>query len=249
MKVLIADDDAVSRTLMIEILQSAQAGYQILAVEDGNLAWQMLESNADTKLAILDLNMPGLGGFELLKRIRADQRFEALPVIVCTGTSDRATVTTAAMHGVKDFVVKPFTRTGVLEKVWHICRPPTTALPILKDLNGARQRLEIDRDTHRELLGHYVRIADMWATDARRATEYARIRGLAIRAANLKQMFNNLGAAALGARFQEAEDGLMLYRTKPLTNDMPTCLRRSHQLGEKIQMDIDRLREVLDTVA
>lgn len=249
MKVLIADDDAVSRTLMIEILRSAQAGYDIIAVEDGNLAWKMLESNADMKLAILDLAMPGLGGFDLLKKMRADTRFRELPVIVCTGTSDRATVTTAAQHGVRDFVVKPFTRTAVLEKVWHCCRPPITTLPVLKDLNLARQRFEIDRDTHRELLGHFVRVADMWATDARRATEYPRVRGLAIRAGNLKQLFNDLGAAAVGARFLEAEEALVVYKAKPLANDMQACLRKAQQLGEKLQAEIDRLREMLDTIA
>lgn len=248
MKVLIADDDPVSRTLLIQILQSAQAGYNIIGVDDGNLAWATLEQNPDVKLAIVDLQMPGLGGFDLLKRVRGDQRFATLPVIVCTGTSDRATVTQAALHGVNDFIVKPFTRTGVLEKVWHICKPATLALPVLKDLSAARQKFEIDRDTHRELLGYFVRIADMWATDARRATDYPRVRGLAIRAANLKQMLGGLGAAAVSARFQEAEDALGSYKTKPLTNDLPTCVRKAQQLGEKVQPEIDRLREMLDTI-
>lgn len=249
MKVLIADDDPVSRALMIEILRSAQAGYDIISVEDGHQAWNTLEANLDTKLAILDLQMPGLDGFELLKRVRSDPRISQLPVIVCTGTSDRATVTKAAMHGVNDFLVKPFARTAVLEKVWNICKPPTTAQPVLKDLSGARQRYEIDRETHRELMGHFVRIADMWATDARRATDYARVRGLAIRAGNLKQFFLGLGAAAVGARFQDAEQELAKFKTKPLAQDMPACLRTAQQLGEKIQLEIDRLRELLDTIA
>ncbi len=249
MKVLIADDDPVSRTLMVEILQSAQAGYEIISVDDGDQAWRTLEANLDTKLAIVDLLMPGLGGFELLKRVRSDPRLAHLPVIVCTGSSDRATVTKAAMHGVSDFVVKPFTRTSVLEKVWHICRPPTTAQPVLKDLTAARQRFDIDRDTHRELMGHFVRVADMWAADARRATDYPRVRGLAIRATNLKQMFVGLGAAAVGARFQDAEEALAPYKAKPVATELPVCVRKAQQLGEKIQVEIDRLREILDTIA
>lgn len=249
MKVLIADDDPVSRTLMVEILRSAQAGYDIISVDDGNLAWSTLEANVDTKLAILDLQMPGLDGFELLKRVRADPRFAQLPVIVCTGTSDRATVTKAAMQGVRDFVVKPFTRTAVLEKVWNICKPATTAQPVLKDLSAARQRYEIDRETHRELMGHFVRVADMWAADARRATDHARVRGLGIRAGNLKQFFVGLGAAAVGARFLEAEQELAKFKTKPLAADMPNCLRTAQHLGERIQIEIDRLRELLDTIA
>jgi CheY-like chemotaxis protein len=249
MKVVIADDDAVSRTLLIEILQSAQAGYNIIAVDDGILAWSTLEANPDTKLAILDLQMPGLGGFELLKRIRKDERFASLPVIVCTGTSDRATVTTAAMHGVSDFVLKPFSRTGVLEKVWHVCKPTTLAVPVLKDLSAARQRYDIDRDAHRELLGHFVRVADLWAGDARRATEFPRVRALVVRAAHLKQMLAGLGAAAVAARLQEAEDVLGPHKAKPLPAELQNCLRKAQQLGDKIQPEIDRLREMLDTIA
>lgn len=249
MKVLIADDDVVSRTLMIEILKSAQSGYDILSVENGDQAWTTLESNPDTKVAILDLAMPGLDGFELLKRIRGDARFAHLPVIICTGSSDRATVQAAVTHGVRDFLVKPVTRTSVLEKVWNVCRPASQALPVLKDLSAARQRYEIDRDTHRELMGHFVRSADVWAADARRTTEFPRVRALAIRAGYLKQMLGGLGAAAVAARFQEAEDVLGLYKTKPLANDLPTCLRKAQQLGDKLQPDIDRLREVLDTIS
>ena len=42
MKILIADDDSVSRTLMVDILNSAQAGYDLLPVEDGVKAWEAL---------------------------------------------------------------------------------------------------------------------------------------------------------------------------------------------------------------
>ncbi|HVU33284.1 MAG TPA: response regulator [Opitutaceae bacterium] len=248
MKILIADDDPVSRTLMIEILQSAQAGYTVISVDDGSQAWKALEDNPDLKLAIFDLSMPGLDGIELLRRARADSRFSRLPIIVCTATSDRATVSAVAAHGVNDFVVKPFTRTVVLDKVWHLCRPVVTGVPVLKDLTAARQRLEIDREVHRELLGYFVRIADMWATDARRATEFPRVRALSIRAGSLKQMLGSLGAAAAAARFQEAEERLAVFKTKPVGTELPACIRAAQTLGEKIQPDIDRLREMLDTI-
>lgn len=248
MKILIADDDPVSRTLLVGILTSAQAGYDLLTAEDGLKAWGVLETNTDVKLAIIDLSMPGMSGLELIDKVRADQRLAQMPVIVCTGDTDRGTVTSVAARGIANFLVKPFTRTTVLEKVWNICRPAVTAVPVVRDLAAARQRFEIDRETHRELLAHYVRIADMWATDARRTTDYARVRSLTIRANHLKQMIGNLGAAAVAARFQEAEETLAPYRTKPLAQDLPACLRKAQQLGERIQPEIDRLREMLDTL-
>lgn len=249
MKILVADDDAVSRTLIVEILKSAHAGYDTLLADDGTKAWETLQTNPDVKAAIVDLSMPGMTGLDWIDRVKADTRFSHLPIIVCTASTDRATVASVGARGISNFLAKPFSRTTVLEKVWQVCRPAATGLPVVRDLAAARQRFEIDRDTHRELLGHFVRVADMWATDARRSTEYARVRALAIRAANLKQQFSGLGAAAVAAKFQEAEDVLGVYRAKPLASEMPDCLRKVHQLGSSIQQDIDRLREVLDTLA
>ncbi len=249
MKILIADDDLVSRTLLLDILASAQSDYELLPVEDGQKAWEVLQANPDIALAIIDLAMPGLSGLDWLTRARADERFAALPVIVCTGATDRATVTAVAAQGVRNFLVKPFTRTTVLEKVWQICRPAPAAAAIFRDLTGSRQRLEIDRDTHRELLSHFVRVGDMWATDARRATDCPRIRALAVRAGNLKQMLTALGAVAAAARLQEVEEALSVYRAKPLAADMPGCIRKVQQCGEQVQAEIDRVREALDTIA
>ncbi len=248
MKILIADDDSVARTLLVEILGSAQAGYDLVAVEDGLKAWEALESNPDIRLAIIDLHMPGMTGIDWLARLRKDSRYLAMPVIVCTANTDRATVAAVAASGVSDFLAKPFARTTVLEKVWRVCRPSAVAAPVLRDLPDVRQRLEIDRDAHRELLAHFVRVADMWATDARRATDHARVRALAIRATNMKQQFGALGAAAVALRFDEAEAALGAYKIKPLAAGLDACIRKAHALGEKIQPEIDRLREMLDSI-
>lgn len=248
MKILVADDDPVSLTLLVDILTSAQADYDLITAEDGQQAWAGLEAHPDLKLAIIDLAMPGMTGLDWLARTRKDPRFTTLPVIVCTGNTDRPTVSTVAALGVSNYLVKPFTRTSVLEKVWHVCRPAPTDAPVLRDLAGARQRMEIDRDTHRELLANLVRIADLWAGDARRALEFPHIRALTIRATNLRQMLASLGAAALAARLQEFEEVLGPFRVKPLAADLHACLRKTQQAGEKIQLEIDRLREALDSI-
>ena len=71
---------------------------------------------------------------------------------------------------------------------------------------------------------------------------------LAIRASNLRQMFGGLGATAAAARFQEAEESLGVYRAKPLAADLAACVRKAQQCGEAIQAEVDRVREVLDTI-
>ncbi|PTX91137.1 response regulator [Opitutus sp. ER46] len=248
MKILIAEDDPVSRALMVDILGSAQAGYDPLPVEDGAKAWETLEAHPDIKLAILDLAMPGMNGVDWLTRVRKDPRFSALPVIICTGNTDRTTVAAVAARGISNFLVKPFTRGTVLEKVALVCRPSPTSIPVLRDLPAARQRYGIDQDAHRELLGHYVRLADMWAADARRATDHARLSALAVRASALKQMLASLGAAAVAARLQDAEAALAPYRTKTASTEIEAGLRKTQHLGDTLQPDIDRLREMLDTI-
>ncbi len=248
MKILIAEDDADARTLMVDILSSAQVGYELLPAADGLTAWQTLEAQGDVALAIIDLTLPGLSGLELITRMHADTRFAEIPIIVCTGNTDRTTVAQVAAKGIRNFLVKPFTRATVLDRVLQLCRPVVVDVPVVRDLVGVRQRFEIDRDTHRELLGHFVRVAELWAGDARRAADFARVRGLVIRAPHLRQMLASLGAAAAAARLQEAEQGLGPYRVKPLTSDMPHFLKLAQHHGEKLAKELERLREVLGTL-
>jgi two-component system chemotaxis response regulator CheY len=248
MKILIAEDDPVSLELLVDILSSARAGYELLPVEDGARAWEVVQANPDVRLALVDLGMPGMSGIELLDRIRSDTRFAQLPVIVCTGNTDRATVAAVAQRGISNFLVKPFTRSTVLEKVLQICKPVPVSHPVVHDLAAVRQRFEIDRETHRELLSHYVRIVDLWVGDARRVIEFPRVRALAIRAGNLKQTMAGLGAAAVAARLQEAEEALNVHRVRPLNSELPAILRKTQQLGDRLQPDLDRLRQALDTL-
>lgn len=248
MKILIVEDDADARTLMVDILSSAQVGYELLPAPDGLSAWQALQVHDDVSLAIVDLTLPGLSGLELITRMQGDKRFAEIPIIVCTGNTDRTTVGHVAAKGIRNFLVKPFTRATVLDRVLQLCRPTITDAPVVRDLSGARQRHEIDRETHRELLGHYIRVADLWAGDARRASDFARVRGLAIRALHLRQMLGSLGAAAAAARLQEAEQALGVYRVKPLASEMHQFLKLTQQHGEKLARELERLREVLETI-
>ena len=80
-KILIAEDDPASRELLLEILDSM--GYEVIAACDGAEALQKIgETHPD--LALLDIQMPTLDGFAVLRRIRQDARFANLPVIALT---------------------------------------------------------------------------------------------------------------------------------------------------------------------
>jgi DNA-binding response OmpR family regulator len=106
-KVLLAEDDAVFRELVTEILQ--EAGYEVLAGENGQEAWELLESRG-ADMAVLDLNMPVLDGLELTKRIRGDERHKELPILMLTVRAFVEEQISGYDRGADDYLTKPFDR-------------------------------------------------------------------------------------------------------------------------------------------
>jgi DNA-binding response OmpR family regulator len=104
LKILFVDDDPILREFAQVHLATDAA--EVRVAGDGLEALEMLEGyGADAVL--LDLEMPGMDGFEALGRLRADPRFAALPVIVVTGREDVAAVDRAFEAGATSFVIKP----------------------------------------------------------------------------------------------------------------------------------------------
>ncbi len=86
-RVLIADDDRDARVLWKAVAESEQL--QITEAEDGRQAIEVLEKDSDFKLIILDVMMPYVEGYEVLKYIRQDDRLKNIAVII--STADRTT--------------------------------------------------------------------------------------------------------------------------------------------------------------
>lgn len=80
-RILVADDSITTRTLEQGILESA--GYRVHTTADGEEAWEALH-NGNFDLLISDVEMPGIDGFELTRRVRADPRLANLPVVIVT---------------------------------------------------------------------------------------------------------------------------------------------------------------------
>jgi CheY-like chemotaxis protein len=77
--VLVVDDVAMFRNVVMHALKGA--GHEALSAPDGEAALQMLNA-ARVDLVLLDLAMPKMNGLEFLQRLRADRRFDSLPVVV-----------------------------------------------------------------------------------------------------------------------------------------------------------------------
>jgi DNA-binding response OmpR family regulator len=104
MRVLVADDDPILREFATVHLASPCATIETAA--DGNAALEMLKTG-NFDVALLDIEMPGLGGFTVLEKIRAEPKLRHLPVMMLTGHEDIASVDRAYDLGANAFVTKP----------------------------------------------------------------------------------------------------------------------------------------------
>jgi two-component system chemotaxis response regulator CheY len=96
----------------------ARLGHKdILEGADGVEGWSALDANPDIDMLITDWNMPEMNGLELVKKVRADDRFKDLPIIMVTTEGGKAEVITALKAGVNNYIVKPFTPQVLKEKL------------------------------------------------------------------------------------------------------------------------------------
>jgi len=118
--VLAVDDDPLSNRLVLSGLQQAQ--FQAQSTEDPLVAWQWL-NREHYDLFLLDIEMPGLNGFELCKRLRAVPGYEKTPVIYVTNHSDFENRAKSTLSGGGDLIAKPILPIELAAKVvMHLMR-------------------------------------------------------------------------------------------------------------------------------
>lgn len=114
-KILVVDDSSVMRKMIKHELE--KLGVQFEDAADGELAWtRLVQSPDEFKVVLSDVNMPNLNGIELLRRIRGNERFKELPVVMLTSETDREIVDAARSLGVSAYLNKPL-QTAELMKV------------------------------------------------------------------------------------------------------------------------------------
>jgi predicted signal transduction protein with EAL and GGDEF domain len=106
MRILVADDDAFTRRLLQKTLE--QAGYEVVAVEDGRMAIEGLSSKTGPRLALLDWLMPGLSGLEVCREIRRHSEYQYIYMILLTAKASKEDVVRGLEAGADDYLTKPF---------------------------------------------------------------------------------------------------------------------------------------------
>ena len=104
--VLVADDEPhIGRIIKMKL---EQGPFRVTLAYNGQEALDVLEREPDVGIVLLDLMMPELSGLDVLSRVRADERWKALPIIILTAAGQEQQYRQAMALGATDFMTKPF---------------------------------------------------------------------------------------------------------------------------------------------
>jgi two-component system chemotaxis response regulator CheY len=118
LKFLVVDDFSTMRRIVRGLLKEMGCN-NVEEAEDGAMALQTLR-NARFDFVVSDITMPNMNGFELLKAIKADDSLKHIPVLMVTAEARKEDILLAAQSGAAGYVVKPFTKATLEEKVQKI---------------------------------------------------------------------------------------------------------------------------------
>jgi PAS domain S-box-containing protein len=127
-EILIVDDTPITQNLLREILTAE--GFQVRSANNGELALDLIAANPP-QLILLDINMPGMDGFEVCRRLKSKEESAGIPVIFISGLTNLEEKVIGFGLGAVDFITKPFQRKELLARI-------RTQL----DLNKLRTKLE-----------------------------------------------------------------------------------------------------------
>jgi len=115
LKFLVVDDFSTMRRIVRNLLK--ELGYNDAdEAEDGQVALQKLRSNK-YDFVVCDINMPNMNGFELLVAMRAEEALKKVPVLVVSAEAKKEDIVKAAQSGANGYIVKPFTKATLEEKL------------------------------------------------------------------------------------------------------------------------------------
>jgi two-component system chemotaxis response regulator CheY len=118
LRFLIVDDFSTMRRIIRNLLK--ESGFvEADEAEDGAIALHKLRNSA-YDFVVTDINMPNLNGFQLLAEIKKDEKLKHLPVLMVTAEARKEDIVLAAQQGAAGYIVKPFTKATLEDKVKNI---------------------------------------------------------------------------------------------------------------------------------
>ena len=118
LKFLVVDDFSTMRRIVRGLLKEMGCN-NVEEAEDGAVALHMLKTGR-YDFVVSDINMPNMNGFDLLKALKAEASLKHIPVLMVTAEARKEDIVMAAQSGAAGYIVKPFTKATLEEKVQKI---------------------------------------------------------------------------------------------------------------------------------
>lgn len=115
MRVLVVDDSRAIRRIIGEIMK--QLGFEVSEAGNGLEALQRLDELGAPDIVLVDWNMPEMNGLDFIKAVRANPNYADLPLMMVTTETEMERMALAFMAGVNEYVMKPFDKATILDKL------------------------------------------------------------------------------------------------------------------------------------
>jgi two-component system chemotaxis response regulator CheY len=115
MQALVIDDSRATRRIVGQYLK--ELGFDILEAGDGQQALDVLDENGQPDVVMVDWNMPVMNGLDFIKAVRSNKANRDLPIIMLTTETEMERMALAFLAGVNEYIMKPFSRTMIEEKL------------------------------------------------------------------------------------------------------------------------------------
>jgi two-component system, chemotaxis family, chemotaxis protein CheY len=115
MRALVIDDSSVTRGIIKQIL--GEIGFETFEAEDGREGLNRLSDLEKMDLVLVDWNMPEMDGIQFLQALRADNLYDALPVMMVSTNNNSEDIATSLRAGANEYIMKPFTADIIRSKL------------------------------------------------------------------------------------------------------------------------------------
>lgn len=246
MNILVAEDDRLSREMLRQIIESDESHKVTLAM-DGEEAWKLLRENPNAyDVGVFDINMPKIDGLRLVERMRATPFLKNIPAILCTAAADRSTVAKASTLSVSHYIIKPYAKNVILEKLQTVRNE--IARQGLEDREAVMKRLGLDDAVFRLLTSALLEDMLKWAQASRYTADLGKFATLIQRASGFRGAAKLFGLVTLLNRLEEIEFTAGANSGASNGQPSPLLLAQIVPVFEALEEDVKRVLRQLSLV-